>query len=81
MPGNSQECLDHAQQCMRLAAEARRPSDKQHFEELSQRWIAQARDLEVTQGFSRHLGRSRPETVAHSLLLAEGGIDPCEGTD
>jgi hypothetical protein len=49
MPGNPKECLDHAKACMRLASEARRPSDRQHFEELAQRWQALARDLEVTQ--------------------------------
>ena len=61
MPGNSQEGLDHAQQCMRLAAEASRPSDKQHFEELSQRWIALTRDLEVTQALLATWGDPDPK--------------------
>lgn len=49
MPGNPKECLDHAEACLKLASEARRPVDKQHFEELAERWKALARDLVFTQ--------------------------------
>ena len=49
MPGDPKECLEHAKACMRLAAEARRQSDKEHFEQLAERWKALARDLEITQ--------------------------------
>lgn len=49
MPGNPKECLDHAKACLRLASEARLPSDKQHFEELAERWLTMAKDLVATQ--------------------------------
>lgn len=49
MPGNPKECLEHAKACLRLAAEARSQSDKEHFEQLAERWKALARDLEFTQ--------------------------------
>ena len=48
MPGDINECLEHAKNCLRLAAEARRPSDKQHFEALAARWMAIAKDLQAT---------------------------------
>lgn len=49
MPGDPKECMEHATNCLRLAAEARSAEQRQHFEELAQRWLALARDLEFTQ--------------------------------
>ena len=60
MPGDPKECLDHAKACLRLAAEARRPSDKKHFEELAERWQALARDLEFTQVLLATWGDEKP---------------------
>ena len=48
MPGNPSECREHAKACLRIASEARRQSDKKHFEELAEKWQSLARDLEVT---------------------------------
>ena len=48
MPGDPEACRAHAKNCLRLAAEARTESDREHFESLAKRWMAMATDLEVT---------------------------------
>jgi hypothetical protein len=56
MSGDPKECLAYAKVCMKLASQARLPSDKRHFEELALRWLHLAGDLEVAQGLLAALG-------------------------
>jgi hypothetical protein len=69
MSGDPKECLAYAKVCMKLASQARLPSDKRYFEELAQRWLHLARDIEV----------------AHALLATFGKQDgkphPSDGSD
>ena len=59
MPGDPKECRTHAKNCLRLAAEARTESDKEHFEMLAKRWSAMAADLEVTHALLRAWGEPK----------------------
>jgi hypothetical protein len=71
MPGNPKECLEHARACLRLAAESRRESDKEHFEQLAERWKALARDLEFTQELLANWGDAELDAAPKAL----GGTD------
>ena len=62
MPGNPTECLEHAKACLKLAAEARRESDREHFEQLAERWKALARDLEFTQALLADWGKTETKS-------------------
>jgi hypothetical protein len=46
MSGDPKECREHAKHCLMLAAEARSVFAKKRFEELAQRWLGLATDLE-----------------------------------
>jgi hypothetical protein len=61
MPGDPKECREHASNCLRLAAEARSPSHKEHFEKLAERWMALAKDLEFTQTLLATWGNPNPK--------------------
>lgn len=67
MPGDPEECRAHAKNCLRLASQARSPSDKEHFELLAKRWLAMATDLEFTQALLRTWGvPQEPKKPPHS---------------
>jgi hypothetical protein len=46
MPGNPQECREHAKNCLRMAAEAPSPLAKARFMDLAKTWMRLATDLE-----------------------------------
>jgi hypothetical protein len=48
MPGNPEECRQHAKRCWALAAEAKNPVLKESLVDLAQRWSVLATDLEAT---------------------------------
>lgn len=49
MPGDPNACREHAKNCLRIASESHSDHVKKHFEQLAQRWLALATDLEVAQ--------------------------------
>ena len=48
MPGDPNECREHAKRCWALAAEAKEPVLKGSLVDLAQRWAVLANDLEAT---------------------------------
>ena len=48
MPGDPNECRNHAKRCWALAAETDNPVLKASLVDLAQRWAALATDLEAT---------------------------------
>jgi hypothetical protein len=46
MPGDPSECREHAKRCLKVAASTRSPLAKAQFEELAQKWLVLATDLE-----------------------------------
>ena len=48
MPGDPEECRQHAKRCWALAGEAKNPEVKNSLVEIAQRWTALAADLEAT---------------------------------
>jgi hypothetical protein len=46
MPGNPQECREHAKRCLQTAAEATSPLAKARFQQLADTWMRLATDLE-----------------------------------
>jgi hypothetical protein len=49
MPGEPNECREHAKRCFVLAATAKDPVLRESLIDLEQRWMAIATDLEATQ--------------------------------
>ena len=47
MPGDPNECREHAKNCYRLAAEANTQEAKERFEKLAHTWMVLATDLEA----------------------------------
>ena len=56
MPGDPEECRQHAKRCWALAGEARNPELKNSLIEIAQRWTVLAADLEVTHDLLRKWG-------------------------
>jgi hypothetical protein len=48
MPGDPQECRQHALTCVRLAQTSSSPHARDHFARLARTWIRLADDLERT---------------------------------
>ena len=48
MPGDPDECRQHAKRCWALAGVARNPEIKKSLIEIAQRWAVLAAELEVT---------------------------------
>ena len=48
MPGDPEECRQHAKRCWALAGEAKNPEIKNSLVEIAQRWTTLAADLEAT---------------------------------
>jgi len=48
MPGDPQDCLEHATNCKRLAEDADSPETKEHFLRLAKQWENLAAELEAT---------------------------------
>jgi hypothetical protein len=51
MPGNPEECRQHALHCVRLAQTSRTPQGRDHFAKLARTWIRLAEDLEKNRAF------------------------------
>jgi hypothetical protein len=51
MPGNPEECRQHALACVRLAQTSVTPQARDHFAKLARTWIRLAEDLEKNQAF------------------------------
>jgi hypothetical protein len=60
MPGDPNECREHAESCLRLAAETHNPQAKETFESLAQTWLRLAADLEAAKALLQQWG-SAPE--------------------
>ena len=56
MPGDPEECRQHAKRCWALAGEAKNPEIKSSLVEIAQRWTALAADLEATHKLLKALG-------------------------
>ena len=48
MPGDPNECREHAKRCWALASETKNPELRDSLTDLAQRWARLATDLEVT---------------------------------
>ena len=48
MPGDPNECREHAKRCLKIAQEATNPALKASLEEIAQKWLRLAADLEAT---------------------------------
>jgi hypothetical protein len=48
MPGNPEECREHAKRCWALASETKNPDLRESLTDLAQRWSRLAIDLEAT---------------------------------
>jgi hypothetical protein len=46
MPGNPEECKEHAKRCWALASQTSNPVLREAFLDLAHRWLAVATDLE-----------------------------------
>jgi hypothetical protein len=55
MPGNPEECRQHALTCARLAQTAATRQGRDHFAKLARTWIKLADDLEKNQAFLAEL--------------------------
>jgi hypothetical protein len=51
MPGNPEECRQHALACVRLAQTSATQKVRDHFAELAKTWIRLAEDLETGRAF------------------------------
>lgn len=56
MPGDPEECREHAKRCWALAGEAKSPELKQSLFEIAQRWTRLASDLGATHELLRKWG-------------------------
>jgi hypothetical protein len=57
MPGDPEECREHAKRCWALAAEATNPALKQSLTDIAQRWARLASDLETTRDLIEKWGQ------------------------
>ena len=48
MPGDPEECREHAKRCWALAAETKNPDLRASLTDLAQRWARLATDLDAT---------------------------------
>jgi hypothetical protein len=55
MPGNPEECRQHALACVRLAQTSATPQARDHFAKLARSWIKLAEDLERGRAFLDNL--------------------------
>ena len=74
MPGDPKECRDHAAQCFMLAAEAPTQVGKERFENLGQRWLALAADLEAAQALLKEWGDPQWNGAAKLIANASGPL-------
>lgn len=66
MPGDPQDCLEHAANCRRLAEGAESPEAKEHFLSLALQWERLAAELEATKSLAEtilafELGKPGPK--------------------
>jgi hypothetical protein len=61
MPGDPEECRQHAKRCWALAGEAKNPEVKNSLVEIAQRWTALAADLEATHRLLKAFGDAPPD--------------------
>jgi hypothetical protein len=64
MPGDPKECKQHAENCRRIAAEARTVSDRSHFLALADTWDRLAVELETSEPFIRVMQEIEPHIAA-----------------
>jgi len=62
MLGDPRECREHAKHCLKLAAETADAQVKKRYETLARRWLALAKDLEVTAALIKKWGSPAPPT-------------------
>ena len=70
MPGDPEECREHAKHCLELAKQAASPLPKAQFESLAQTWMRLAGDIARTKVLLEHWGspgqHSKAESGHHS---------------
>jgi hypothetical protein len=48
MPGDPNECREHAKRCLKIAQETTNPALRASLEEIAEKWLRLAADLEAT---------------------------------
>jgi hypothetical protein len=62
MPGDPNECRQHAKRCQELAEDAPSQLAKARFEQLAQTWLRLASDLEQAKALVENWGESKKLT-------------------
>lgn len=75
MPGDPQECRQHALHCVELAEHATTPKARQAFLALSESWLRLARELDGAQAFLNAMSGVKVKPVAAKAIssVAAGG--------
>ena len=53
---DSQECRNHAKECLRIAERSPNPLDRQTFSELAAAWLRLANEIDTNQALIEHWG-------------------------
>lgn len=61
MPGDPNECREHAKRCWALAAETKNPVLQESLTDLAQQWARIATDLEATRRLLDAWGTEAPD--------------------
>jgi len=62
MPGNPNECREHAKRCLQLAHETTNPVLKDSLTDIAGLWTRLATDLEATRLLLDQFGEPQPQT-------------------
>ena len=63
MPGDPEECRQHAANCKALAEHAATPEAREHFLRLAEQWERLAADLLGSQVFRQAMEQIEPDTL------------------
>lgn len=73
MPGDPEECREHAKHCLELAKQAASPLAKAQFESLAQTWMRLAGDIARTKVLLEHWGSPGHHSKAGSGHHSKAG--------
>jgi hypothetical protein len=82
MPGNPNECREHAKRCLQLADETTNPVLKKSLTDIAAQWTRLATDLEVTRQLLGEFGSAQPkldefsDAVSNAFSEALGTVPP-----
>jgi hypothetical protein len=74
MPGDPQECRQHALHCVELAEHASTPKARQTFLDLSETWLRLARELDGAQAFLNAMNGIEVKAPIEGIVVAGEGI-------